>query len=254
MPQIEVRKTNAQIQRDYERGMNPTLYRRTLLETLDGITMEEYTKNYKGRIKNAHDHDRYDTAIIPAATAVSAGDKQLFNVPNAQTGPNLAGTNYKRDEADTNMVEANQLEFGNFLIVESFQVQILATTREYAAFTDAKPTDLAPAAAGTIAASNSVAGIANDFFIDFKVGKRSLCSGPLIKFPSEYVLSGAFGADTDEGFVQVGMGKPRPLREVVVLQPKQNFTVTIKVFRATTVPQNLKIRVYLCGVLLESVT
>lgn len=230
------------------------IYESTNLMTLDDMPFADYAKFFSGRIKDAEDHDRYDTLRIEAASAVAKGPKTLFNVPAGSDGKTATGTVFTKDAGDTNMVEGNRMEYGSVMIVESVQCQVIAPAREFAALSAGGPTDLTPAAAGTIAASNTVIGLGLGVNLTFTVGDNVKASGPLAKFPCAYVFSGAVGGDTDEGFVQIGMGRARPLREIVILKPMQNFAVALDFLRATTVPQSIQIRVYLSGVLLRAVS
>lgn len=223
------------------------LYKRTFLETLDEMPFADYVKFFDGRIKSAHDTDRYDTLRIDGAATLQKGRYALFNVPRDGDAKTTNGTPYIKDKGDTNMVEGNKMEYGTILIVECIQVQLVATTREFATLQQGEPTDLTPAAAGNMSASNTVVGLADNIFLQFRVGDVIKAEGILSKFPCEYGFSGAIGGDTDEGFVQVGFGRRRPLKQIVVLKPGQYFTVELEVLRSLFVPQSAQIRVFLSG-------
>lgn len=223
------------------------------LETLDGISAADYARRFKNKIKQAQDHDRYDTLRIEAASTVPRGIKALFGVPKDGDFKSASGNLIVKDSGDTNMVEGYKMEFESYMLVESIQVQATATAHEFNALSAGQPTDLAPAAAGVVSSANTVIGISLNTFLQFRVGDEVKAEGLLPKFPCEYSFSGAYGGAADEGFTQIGVGVARPLRQVVLLKPGQNFVVTLDFLRALVVPQSIQLRVYLSGTLFESV-
>jgi hypothetical protein len=225
------------------------------IETLDEMPFSDYAKKFQGRIKGAVDHDRYDTLRIEPATTVAKGVRALFTAPRDSDAKTASGTAIVKDRGDTNMVEANKMEYGNIMIVESIQAQVVATSRDFAAIAQGEPTDLSAAAPATdtVASSNTVIGLADNTFLQFRVGDDVKAEGILTKFPCEYSFSGAYGADAQEGFTQLGNGRARLLKQIVILKPGQHFSVDLDFLRAMLVPQSVGVRIYLSGIRLSPV-
>lgn len=251
------------VQLPYRPGMQANeLYTSSLIDTLDGMPFQDYAKWFQGRIKQANDHRRRDTRVIGAGTTVAAANYPFFKVPLNGSETSLdGGTTFNpKPKALTNMIDDNRMEYGSFFIIESVQCFLIATAREFKTITTGQPTDLSPAVAeGTNSASTTVIGLARNCYMTFKVGNDRKADGRIAEFPSDIVFTGAFGGASttggvgDEGFVQIGAGKPRMLREIVVLRPGQYFTVELEFARASLVSQNVELEIAFSGVLLESV-
>jgi hypothetical protein len=245
------------VQKPYRPGtIDPrSLYSSTGLNVLDGMPFEDYRKYFQGRIKQATDHKRRDMRLIGAGTTVLKNRYGFFATPVGSPEKSLDGgvTIDPKDGRFTNMVEGNRMEAGSILIVESIQCQAALSSRDFNAFALDEPTDLAPAAAGTMSASNTLLGLNRNTYLEFDVGRDRKAEGRLASFPSDEAFSGAFGGDSDEGFIQIGYGKPRNLKEIVVLAGLRHFTLFVDFFANTIVPQNVEIEIALCGVILESV-
>lgn len=241
----------------------PSLYQPTFLETLDGMPVQDWVKYFGAgsRIKNANDHRRRDARIIAAAATVSAGRKPFFSVPLNGADTTLdGGTAINPKPAHlTNMVDDNRIEYGSIMIVDRIECFLIATKREFSTIVAGQPTNLGAAAGEGTSATNTVVGLSRLVYLTFKVGQDLKADGRIAEFPSSIVFNGAFGGESvtggvgDEGFIQIGAGQPRPLKEIVVLRPGQYFTADLEFLNAVTVPQNVEIEIALCGVILREV-
>lgn len=231
----------------------PGASRQYPIETLDNLSAEDYARLFKNRIKQAQDHDRYDTLRIVAAETVPKGLRPLFGVPKDGDFKTAGGAAIVKDAGDTNMVEGFKLEYESYMLIEAIQVQGVAPSRAFNAEVAGEPTDFTPAAAGTNSSANTVLGLGKTTFLQFRLGDEVKAEGPVTKFPCGYGYSGAYGGDADEGFTQIGFGMVRPLRQTVLLKPGQNFVVELNFLRSFIVAQSVDLRVYLSGTLFKSV-
>lgn len=186
------------------------LYETSFIETLDDMPSEEYEKLFKGRIKSAIDHRRRDTfRIDTGGVTVPKGIKAFFNIAIDGDAKTANGVAYVKDKSDTNMIEANKLEYGTTLIIESVQLTAVATSREFGALVAGEPSDLSPAAPATdiVCASNTVVGLGLNCNLEFRVGDELKTEGLLVNYPSENVFTGSFGADAQEGLFRLGAVK-----------------------------------------------
>jgi hypothetical protein len=231
------------------------LYTSTAIQNLNNMPFPDYQKYFQGYIAEATDYRRRDTRVIAAGETIAQKKHLFFNVVAGKTEKTLGETvSYTKDEGECNMVDSSRMEHNTFLIVESLQVNLLATSRDYSVIgADGQPTVLSVAAEASNSAVNTVIGLVRNSYLRFKVGKHVKAEGRLTQFPSDEIYSGAFGQVADEGFFQIGVGMPRPLKEIVVLEPGANFTMELELFRAVTVPQNVELSISLVGVLLEDV-
>lgn len=253
--QIEVRKPYQAVAAGLQANGYADLYERTFLETLDGISAQEYNQLFKGRIKNAIDTIRFDTLRIIGATAIGAGDKSMFNVGVNGTGTSAdGGTTFKKTKFDTNMRVANEMEYENVLLVESFQCEAILTAQLPTADTVNVITDptAASAAATTAAASINLFALYHQSWVTFTVGDRIVLEGRIGDFPSQGGIWG-FAGGADEGVVQNGFGYGRQLREIVVLRPGEQFGVNVNFPVSFTPTQDINLVVKLCGVRLRPV-
>jgi hypothetical protein len=253
-PQIEVRAPfNADAL--YKGVGYPPPYTRTGLETLDGISAADYNRYFKGNIKGATDSIRFDRLRVGSGAALAKGEIALFTIPNGGQGVMGDGTtNYKKGLDDTNMTAGGQMEYENFFIVESLQVELIVTAQAATADTNNEVTDPTAAAiiSSPISASINARTALTQAWLSFQVGDRRILEGRLIDFPSQGGMSG-FGGDLSEGFIQNGVGFAKALREIVVLRPQENFAVKITFPTTFTPTQDLDIVVKLAGVRLKPV-
>lgn len=237
-------------------GGNAPIINSYPLETLQGMSADEYKQLFDGKIQSAIDDDIYDTVRIVAGQTLAKKTVNMFSVPNgsdAKTADNGASV-YTKDEGDTNMTEGNRMEWGNTFILDRLQVQLFQSDREFNAASLGKPSDLTAATtATTVSSPNIVFGLLDNISLSFRLGDRVKARGPLYKFPSEYVLSGAIG-NHDSGFTQNGIGFSKPLEQIVVLRPGQHFNIDLSVLRSLVVPTNVQIKVFGSGVRLEPVS
>lgn len=201
------------------------MYERSYLESLDGIPMQTYNQLFRGQIKNAIDTIRFDTLRIVAGTAIGLTDKTLFSVALNGTATTAdGGTSYKKDRADTNMKVANEMEYGNVLIVESFQVEAFVPSAIATADTANRITDPTAVAGATLSPTLNLLPILRDAWVEWRVGDRIVQEGRPIDFPSQGGIYG-FGGGVEDGGAQNGFGFARQLREVVILRPGEQFSV-----------------------------
>lgn len=216
---IEVRSNPAQY---------PPVYERSFLESLDNIPLSEYNQRFRGQIKNAIDTIRFDTLRIVSGTAIVLSDKSLFSVPLNGTGTTADGaTSYKKDQADTNMRVASEMEYGNTLIVESFQIEAFVPSAIATADTVNRITDPTAVAGATLSPTLNLIPLLRDAWVTFSVGDRIVLEGRPLEFPAQGGIMG-FGGGVEDGGAQNGFGFARPLREIVILRPGEQFSVTYK--------------------------
>jgi hypothetical protein len=230
------------------------LYDSTAIQNLNGMPYADYAQYFKGRIAHARDYRRRDTRIIAATETVAAKIHSFYTIPaNGKGDTTLGGTITidPKHKGLTNMVDAGRMEHNAWLIVESVQCSVVVSSRDYNSVSNGQPLNLAAAAEATNSATNTVLGLNRASYMNFKVGARVKAEGRMSEFPSDEVFSGAFGAVADEGFIQIGRGEPKPLKEIVVLEPHQNFTLELEFFVAPVFGQNVEIEWALVGVLLE---
>lgn len=207
-------------------GIYPAIYQPQNLESLDGVSLAEYNNRFRGQIKNAVDTVRFDTLRIAAGVAIGLTDKSLFSIPvNGTSATADGGTAYKKDRADTNMKVANEMEYGNSMIVESFQIEAIIASAIATADTANRITDPTAVAGATLSPPLNLIPLLRDAWVEFKVGDRTVLEGRPLEFPS-YGGIGGFGGGVEDGVAQNGQGFSRQLREIVILRPGEQFTVT----------------------------
>jgi hypothetical protein len=232
------------------------MFNRSYLQNLDGMSARQYLQTVKGQLKNARDYKLRDTRIIGTGGTVTTGDYEFFVKPiNAEESTLDGGATIARKTGDlTNLLEANKLIKGNILVVDSIECSVFVPAREFATITNGRVTSAAPAAAGTTAASNNLIALCRGSYLTVKLsGKDIRAEGQLWDFPPSKKLSGVMGAVDDDGFVQIGDGLAKPLREIIVLGEQTFFQVVLNFPVDLTIAQNLEIEVALCGLLFESV-
>jgi hypothetical protein len=228
------------------------LYISTGIQNLNGMPFPDYEKYFKGRIAHAKDYRRRDTRLIASGGVVPAKVHPFFIVAQGKDEATLdGGTTFNKHAGLTNMVVSGAMEHNAWLIIESVQVTCAPSARDFNSLSSGQPANLAAAAETTSSATNTLFGLVRDSYLTFKVGTRVKAEGRMSAFPGDEVYSGAFGAVADEGFIQIGKGEPKPMKEIVVLEPHENFTLGLEFFIAATVPQNVEIEIALCGVLIE---
>jgi hypothetical protein len=227
------------------------------LRQIDGMPTTEYLATLKDKILDAVEYDFFDTRICTAATTLTANQYRFFNIAQGGTENTLdGGTSITTKTPEyTNAIESGKVEGGNTLIVDSFQVSVFMTHRDFNALTanTGLPSTGAPSGTDTNSATNSLLAWAYGSYFTFSEPNRGIwCEGNPLTFPSDEVLTGSFGGSTPEGWVQVGAGRPRYLRYVRVLQSLHHFDCIMNVYRTITMPLQLIIRVKLCGLKLVS--
>ena len=238
-------------------GLLP-LYETTTLNYLNNMPFADYAEKFQGRIMHARDHRRRDTRVVAAASTILKKVHKFFDAPKDSTSEkSLDGsiTIDPKDESFTNMVESSKIEAGSTLIVESVQVGIFQTHRDFNAFAagTGEPSDATPAATDTLSATNVLIGLCRSAEVRFGLGRDVKAEGSPDSFPPDRGFSGALGGATPEGWIQIGFGAAKPMREIVVLQNLYHFFVEWEQYRALITPMNVEIEIALCGVLLESV-
>lgn len=236
-------------------GAVPGYYQRTYLNNLNGITLQEFAQQYKGRIKKAKVFNLFDTRIVQAGGTIAAGEYDFFAKQIGQEEKTLDGglTITKTDDL-TNIKEANKLALGKVLIITSFQMRCNPTSREFASVSGGRPASSAPAAAGTISASNSLVALDRAGIVRVEIGDDEVSEGRLFDYPPKAHMSGAFGSSDDEGFAQVGSGTPNYLDEIVILPGQQLFFVKWKFPVDLIVAQNMQVEFGMHGILIEGVS
>lgn len=234
-------------------GQYPAVYDRTFLESLDGISMQEYMQRFKGQIKNAVDTIRFDTLRIFAGTAIGANDKALFSVPVNGSGTSAdGGTTIKKDRSDTNMRVASEMEYGNALIVESFQVEAIQGSAIVTADTANRVTDPTAVAGSALSPVLNLLAVLKQSWVEWKVGDRTVLEGRAIDFPAEGGIGG-FGGGVEDGVAMNGVGFPRLLREPIILRPGEQFGVTYTALTNVTPTLDIDLVFKLKGVRLRPV-
>lgn len=236
-------------------GAGPGYYARTYLNNLNGITLQEFAAQYKGRIKKAKNFNLFDTRIVLKDGTIAAGEYDFFTKQIGQTESTLDGgaTITKTDDL-TNMKEPNKVALGKVLIITSFQVRCNPTAREFASVAGGRPTSAAPAAAGTTSACNNLVALDRGGIFRVEIGDDEVSEGRLLDYPPKAHMSGAFGSVDDEGFAQSGSGCPNYLDEIVILPGQQLFFVKWKFPVDLIVAQNMQIEFGMHGILIEGVS
>jgi hypothetical protein len=227
------------------------------LRLIDGMPYQDYINSLQGRILDAVDYRAFDTRIVIAATNVVAGNYDFFNIPIGGSENSLDGgtTFARKTEEYTNMLENGKIEGGNTLIVESMQISVFIPHRDFNAFTSntGLPSTGAPSSTDTNSAINNLLALHFGTYFTFSQPNHgNFAEGKLLDFPSDRSIGAAFGGATPEGFVQVGMGVPQPMRYVRVLQTLHHFDVQMLAYRTITFPMNVIIEIGLCGLKLVS--
>lgn len=209
------------------------------------------------------DHRRYDTNVVMAATDLAKQTNEFFNKKiHANDRKTLDGgtTIVDLDESYTNMLEASKIEQGWTLIVDSVQVDLIQSHRDFNAFTanTGQPSTGAPSATDTNSATTQYLGLCRSCFVQFEsvdnVDKEIFAQGRIDDFPSDRSVCGAFGGSTPEGFIGNFNydGSPEYLRNPVVLQSQHLFRVILTALRTFTCPLNAEIGIGLVGLLVPS--
>lgn len=234
-------------------GTRPA-YFETGLQALNGISAQDYNSIFKGQVMNAIDTVRFDRLRIAGGAALPTTPIQLFGVKLGGAGATAQGTAITKLLDDTNMRQNNEMEYENYLIVESFQCECIVTNQ--LATTDSNNEVSVPTAASssatTAAAAINLRTLVSQSWLEWKVGERVVLEGRPIDFPAGCKLSG-YGGGAEEGLVQNGDGLARQLRNIVVLRPGEQFGVTITFPTAWTPDQDMDLYVKLVGVRLRPV-
>lgn len=252
---IDVRNPWARVAAERAAGRPAPLFYQTNLMSLDGVSAQEYASMFKGNIKNAIDSVRFSRLRIAGGVAVSTTPLNFFSGKPGIAGATAAGTAITLLKDDTNMRQPNEMEFGNYFIVESVQILCIATAQT--ATTDVNNEITVPDAAAII--SSSVSASINMYkamlqaWFEFKVGDNVKCEGLPIDFPPSCGLTG-FGGGLDEGLVQNGFGFGKALRNIVILRPTEQFLATLEFPTAWTPSQDLDLYVRLMGTRLKPVS
>lgn len=230
-------------------------YPKNILD-FDGMTASDYLSNFKGRIKNAIEGRRFDTRRVTAGAATVKGEVKFFNLAKgeATTTIDTGATAYNKDDFDTDMEQNGQMEKGTALLVDSVEVEVFGTHREFGALAAAQPTTFAVSATDTLAFSNTLVGIQRTCRFELKKKRELLSKGRLTDYPPQGGFSGVLGGATSEGILQNGFGFRKQLREIIVLA--ENYLFDFSMFMDVDIaawPYATEIRVSLCGLELEAV-
>lgn len=220
--------------------------------------------------KQVLDDCLYDSKYFAAGTALPTTTIRFFQVAVGQqdTVANSGAVAFTKTQADTNIVQAGQLERGQTFVVRSIEMIVTCpsnfdltvqgsgnTTLGLTFPTSAVQTN---ATAGVIA-SNLVDAFVKRGVIRLKVGNNYFEGGQMIQFPSQFGLSG-FAASSftgtavavvttvpTDGAVNNGFGRPRQLlypREIVA---GQNFAIELEFPVSFTPSRNTEIIAILRG-------
>jgi hypothetical protein len=229
------------------------MYQRQWLETLDGVSPEEFRARFKEQAKYAIDTIRFDTLRVVTGAAIGLTDKSLFSIPvNGAATTADGGTAYKKDKADTNMKQPNEMEYGNILIVESLQVEAMIPSAIGTTITAGRTTGPTAVAGATISPSLHLLPLLRDAWVEMRVGDRTVAEGRPVEFPQAGGIFG-FGGGVEDGIGQNGPGFARLLREVVILRPGEQFSVTYTPFTNVTPIIDVNLVFKLAGVRLRPV-
>lgn len=239
----------------YDRPGPTPFYEVTNVNNFDGMTSRDYLKYFKDGIKNARQHQRWDTRIWAPATTIAVGTYDFFAVSPGADEPSLdGGTVITKTDYLTNMQEGKKLERGSSLIVDSLQIEVVIPHREFNAFSaDLSPASAAVTSTDTSSATAHMLALDRAAIFELWRGNRLLAEGSLSDFPCAGGFFGAFGGATPEGYIQNGLGEPNYLREIIVLQEGYLFKLKMRVLTAILSVLNVEIRPRLCGVLVETV-
>jgi hypothetical protein len=228
-----------------------SLYYPKDIADFSGMTMEDYLRNYKPRIKGAFGNTRFDTLRVVAGQQVTRGLFRFFVIEQGKATTTIddGATAYTKDENDTNMVQAGQMEKGTIFLADSIQIDVPVTHREFAGLTAAQPTSFVAAVeADTKPASNILVGLQRSARFELWQKRELLAQGRLNDFPVEGGFSGVIGGSTNEGVLQNGFGVSRHLREVLLLGENYLFEMRMYIDRTiTNWPIATEIQVQLSG-------
>lgn len=223
------------------------------LKDFDGMTMRDYLKYWKDGIQGAIDHTRYDTRIWAPGTTIAAdgaGNAGAFfqkRVGDEELSLD-GGTSITKTDYHTNMAEGQKIEKGATLLIDSLQIEVAISHREFNAFTaDLSPNTAVVTATDTSSATNHMLLLDRCIIFELWRNKELLAEGTLSDFPSAGGFFGSFGGSTPEGYIQNGFGQPNYLRKVLVLEAGYLFTLKTRVLNAITNVLNVEIRAKLSG-------
>lgn len=227
------------------------------LRKINGMPTTDYINQIKDDILDADDYRLFDTRGIAAGTNLTARKYDFFNIPAEGQETSLDGsvTILQKTANYTNLLENGKVEGGNTMIVDSLQVAVFCTHRDFNAFTANSifPSTGAPNATDTNSGTLNLQALNYNTYLTFSEPNHgNFAEGNLAAFPSEEVFSGAFGGQTTEGWIQIGMGQPQYLRYVRVLQELHHFDVDLTCYATVTFPIQLVIQIALCGIKLKS--
>lgn len=138
----------------------------------------KFLETVSGKVYDISDYredDKFDTEVIPAGVAITAGQRAIF----------FAQVANKR-EIDTNFSQQARLSAGEEMLIERVGLTLRAATG-----------NLLPAPA-------DLKKVAEDSYLKVLVNKLLLIEGPAIKFPSGYGLSGNT-VENGQGIVSIGV-------------------------------------------------
>jgi hypothetical protein len=232
------------------------------LADIENLQMPDYL-GMKGKIVNAVDHRRFDTNVVMAATDLAKGEYFYFDKKKNSTDRKTldGGTTIAiLDQTYTNMLDANRIEESWSLIVDSLQVDLIQSHRDFSGFTSntGEPSTGAPSATDTNSATTQFLALTRNVNVKFEtidnVEKEIFAEGRIDDFPSDRSVCGAFGGATPEGFIGNFNydGQPEYLRSPVVLQSQHLFQVVLQALRTVTCPLNAEIGIALSGLLVKT--
>lgn len=200
--------------------------------------LQTYAVNVAGQVEgigaSLYDFQTY-------ANAGTTTQYTFFQIPIGQSG---------KTKADTNMESAGSLPSPKNFLVQSIEVLFFP--------------GVSPAVTGAIAAAQGVNDtwvISKAGYLEFFIGSKTyLTEAPIGRFPPKTGMTGfaAMSDSTTAGATQSNRiaystmaGKPYELFPWILLQPTQNFNVTLNFPTTTALPsgQDAKIGVVLHGIL-----
>lgn len=223
------------------------------LRNINGMPTTDYIENIKDQILDARDFRLFDTRAVAAGTNLTARKYDFFNIPQEGSETSLDGsvTILQKTANYTNLLENGKVEGGNTMIVDSMQVAVYVSHRDFNAFTASSifPSTGAPSATDTLSATTNLQSLNYNTYLTFsEPNYGNFAEGNIAAFPSAECFSGAFGGQTTEGWIQIGMGQPQYLRYVRVLQELHHFDVDLTCYSTVTFGAQTIIQIALCGV------
>jgi len=197
------------------------------------------------RVNRSDDYEGIRQSLYDSQTYAAAGQTSLtfFQVPIGQAG---------KTRADTNMETAGTLPQPKNFLAESIELHILPAI-------DPSAVDGGVVGDGSEFA-NDVYKILSAGFLELFIGSKTyLTEAPLMKFPpktrmelsaAESVAIGDAGAAINfRDVYAAGSGRPYYLDPAILLEPTQNFNVSLNWPTAVAISADLRIFVSMDGVL-----